>query len=141
MKFFCDGARTKFRSSKEIILDVGIVRRYYSPDYYHNYPRLYKLHGSIQRYLTKTRRVREYDGLRKKGDPVDGDEVVKEWMIWPLTGKYIYQYPYSKLMDMFRKALYERRIWLFVGFSFRDEGINLILKNINDHLEDQNRRV
>lgn len=134
-------ARNRFSLSTEIILDVGVLGRYYNPDYYQTvYPRLYKLHGSIRRYITRAGKVRLYDGLRKEGDSVDGDEVVKEWMIWPLTGKYIYQYPHSKLMDRFRETLYKRNAWLFVGFSFRDESINLILKDVNDRLEDQMRR-
>lgn len=140
-EIFYNIARNRLRSRREIILDEGVVRRYYNFDYYKtNYPRLYKLHGSIRRYLTKSGRVRLYDGLRSEGDSVNGDEVVEEWVIWPLRGKYIYQYPYSKLMDKFRTALYEKNTWLFIGFSFRDEGINMILKDVNDRLEDQMRR-
>lgn len=139
-EIFYRSARHKLQSSKEIILDVGEKDRYYNIGYYTgDRPRLYKLHGSIQRYKTRTGKVRFYEGLRKKGDPVDGDEVVDEWMIWPLTGKYIYEYPYSKLMDRFRDELSSRSVWLFIGFSFRDEGIKLILKEVNDELEDQKR--
>lgn len=142
-EIFYRRARVKhgLRSPREIILDVGEKDRYYDFEYYTgDKPRLYKLHGSIRRYKTKTGRVRFYEGLRKEGEPVDGDEVVEEWMIWPLTGKYIYQYPYSMLMNKFRKTLYSRNSWLFVGFSFRDEGIKLILKEVNDSLEGQERR-
>ena len=140
-EIFYNMARTRSLSSTEIVLDTGVKGRYYNPAYYGTTgPRLYKLHGSIRRYITRADMVRLYDGLRREGDPVNGDEVVKEWMIWPLTGKYIYQYPYSELMDKFRQTLYDRRLWLFVGFSFRDEGIRLILEEVNDRLKDQMRR-
>lgn len=143
-EIFYDMARNHFartRPSKEIILNEGYKRRYYHFDYYGSQsgPRLYKLHGSIRRYITKAGKIRSYDGLLNEGDPIDGDEVVEEWLIWPLTGKYIYQYPYSRLMDRFRKALFTKTVWLFIGFSFRDEGIRLILKDVNDELEDQKR--
>ena len=132
-------ARNHF--SREIILDVGEKGRYYNfDDYNQQRPRLYKLHGSIRRYTTKADKIRLYDAPVKKGGTIDGDEVVKEWMIWPLMGKYIYQHPFSRLMDKFRKALLERNTWLFVGFSFRDEGINLILKDVNDRLRGRSKR-
>lgn len=142
-EIFYNKARNTLRSSrdKEIILDDGFKGRVYNFEYYkNNDPRIYKLHGSIRRYFTRAGKVRSYDGLKKKGDPIDGDEIVEEWMIWPLRGKYIYEYPYSKLMDKFRETLYERKGWLFIGFSFRDEGIKMILKDVNDRLEDAMRR-
>ena len=91
-------------------------------------------------HITKSGKVRLYDGLLKKGDRVDGDEIVEEWMIWPLRGKYLYQYPYSVLMNKFMDALINRDSWLFIGFSFRDEGINIIIEDVNDRLNDQRRR-
>jgi hypothetical protein len=143
-EIFYNIARNQIRSPREIILGVGEEGRYYNYDYYierdRDRPKLYKLHGSIQRYITKAGKVRLCERLMKKSDSIDGDEVVEEWMIWPLMGKYIYQYPYSELMDQFRETLFERKTWLFVGFSFRDEGVNMILKDVNDRLEDKERR-
>lgn len=140
-EIFFREAANRYRNDN-IVLDQGIGRKdYWNFDYYENqYPKIYKLHGSIGRYVTSYGRIRTCDRLMEKRGLIDGEEIVEEWMIWPLTGKYLYRFPYSQMLDRFRNALLSNNFWVFVGYSFRDEGINLILKDVNDRLLDMERR-
>jgi len=135
-------ARSELKSD-EIQLDEGIsLAGYWSPLYYKspdmNVNRLFKLHGSIQRYWTDVG-IRDSESYHEEGDMIEGDEVVKQMMIWPFRAKPIYEYPFSNMFYEMREQLRAGSPLIVVGHSLRDKALFDILLSVADEVAEKGR--
>lgn len=135
-------ARSK-KASDEILLDEGVLRGYWSPHYYQSaetyWNRFFKLHGSIRRYWTDIG-IKDSELFLEEGNMINGDEVVKQMMIWPLRAKPIYQYPFSNMFYEMREQLRLGVPLIVIGHSLRDEAILDILLSVAAEVSEKNRR-
>lgn len=74
--------------------------------------RIWKLHGSIDRYATKTGEL-----LQLPIGPRKSIEVKGELMIYPGYGKKYYCEPYMSLLREFKKALRSSEACVVIGYS------------------------
>jgi hypothetical protein len=86
--------------------------------------RIWKMHGSIDRYITKTGELLQLPvGPRKK------IEVEGELMIYPGYGKSFYREPYMSMLYELKKALRSCSVCIAIGYSFRDNAINSVFQD------------
>lgn len=131
------------KANDKILLDEGLRGRYWSTLYYEedNTPRnrIYKLHGSIQRYWTN-KGIRDSESYLEEGKLINGDEVVKQMLIWPLRAKPIYEYPFSNMFDKFREQLRLEVPLIVIGHSLRDKAILDILLSVVDEVSEKKKK-
>jgi len=128
IEIFFDRARFE-KDDDNILLDDGVSsdRRHWSPyNYGDRRNKLFKLHGSIDLQITDRGFIKYFGELpkvlreRRKGD----------LMIFPVRGKYVYEYPFFEMFIELRKALLQASKVIIVGFSFRDEAIRDIFRSV-----------
>ena len=91
----------------------------------------FKLHGSIDWYAASSD-ILEIPVVAQKIKLINGEEA-GSLLIYPVEGKRIFSPPFTELFYQFRAALlYEARILLVVGYSFRDEIFQKLLKEALD---------
>ncbi|MBI5253306.1 MAG: SIR2 family protein [Euryarchaeota archaeon] len=97
-------------------------------NYTHSYNvRLFKLHGSIDLYKLKSGHIiQDTFRLQPGAKTPYGDEIVEEWMVYPVQEKYIYQEPFFSMFSELKKQLEVTAYWIVVGHSFRDDAIKNI---------------
>ncbi len=107
-----------------------------SPDEIHrNNPwKIIKLHGSVDMYRMGDGTIRESEiapaapgGRTPSGTPIEED-----LLIYPVHEKELFEFPFLDLFHDFAIRLRNAPLWCFVGFSFRDEPINRILRREAD---------
>jgi hypothetical protein len=94
--------------------------------------RLVKLHGSVTWLIRKdTREIEEKPFDIDQGvDLGTGSMYTDEVVIYPLRQKQLYVDPYVQMFFCLNKELQYNRVWIIVGYSFRDPVIQNIF-NIN----------
>jgi len=141
IEVYFDQANRKI--DNRIQLDEGLQGKYWSPLNYKsadtNFNRIFKLHGSIQRYWTNLG-IRDSDQYLKEGEMIDGDAVVKRMMIWPLREKPIYQHPFSFMFNQFYYHLRCGTPLIIIGHSLRDVAILDILLSVADEIRERRMR-
>lgn len=95
---------------------------------------IYKLHGSITWYKYNDQIVQLPSFGRELSTPQG--EKFKVKMIYPLTGKEVFETPYSELQYYLQKTLESCSICIVIGYSFRDDSINNIFANAFNENED-----
>ncbi len=91
----------------------------------------FKLHGSIDWYATSSD-ILEIPVVAQKMKLTNGEEA-GSLLIYPVEGKRIFSPPFTELFYQFRAALlYEAKILLVVGYSFRDEIFQKLFKEALD---------
>lgn len=98
---------------------------------------LYKLHGSITWYKYNEEIVQ----MPPVGPtlPSPQGEKFEVKMIYPISGKEVFESPYSELQYYLRKTLEDACVCVVIGYSFRDASINSIFQNAFN--ENENLRV
>ena len=94
--------------------------------------RLVKLHGSVTWLIRKdTREIEEKPFDIDQGvDLGTGSMYTDEVVIYPLRQKQLYVDPYVQMFFCLNKELQYNRVWIVIGYSFRDPVIQNIF-NIN----------
>jgi hypothetical protein len=86
--------------------------------------KIWKLHGSIDRYMTA-----RGDLIQLPLEPRKKPEIDQELMIYPGYGKNIYRDPYMELLYQLKKRLKTCGVCVVVGYSFRDNAINSVFRD------------
>jgi len=88
---------------------------------------IYKIHGSITWYKYGDQIVQLPPFGRQL--PTQRGKQFKVQMIYPLTGKEMFESPYSELQYHLQKVLTNCSLCIIIGYSFRDESIISIFEN------------
>ena len=97
--------------------------------------RLVKLHGSTTWLIRKdTREIEERPHDIDQGVGLGtGDMYTDEVVIYPLRQKQLYVDPYIQMFFLLNKELQYNKVWIVVGYSFRDPVIqNVFSDNFKD---------
>jgi hypothetical protein len=111
------------------ILDMDrFTNRYYSSESKNNM-RIIKLHGSINWIKDPSGKLIAKD----LGETVDSLEnknengyIQGEVIIYPISQKLLYLSPFIQFFNFFEKELRNNKIWIVIGYSFRD----IIIRNM-----------
>lgn len=141
-KFFCDklknsefyiGAREEL--GKDHYLDIDHFVRLCFSTQEQNTMRIIKLHGSINWIKDK------YGNLIQKGlnesyksieNSNESGYIKDEIMIYPLSQKQLFLSPFIQFFSYLEKELRNNKIWIVIGYSFRDIFIrNMFEKSID----------
>lgn len=79
-----------------------------------------KLHGSLDWWVRDDNKI-VLDGY---GKPTYGEKFVDRILIYPIYEKSISKEPFSSLYTAFRRRIYEEKVIIVIGYSFRDLSIN-----------------
>lgn len=115
-------------------MDSTGTRLIFSPHFY-NHPdrqhlmRLYKLHGSVDQFVTRRGDVIKMSFPPAPETTFYGEEPPGELLIYPTHEKYIYQYPFFDMFSILKNRLEERRVCIVIGYSFRDSAVNDVFKS------------
>ena len=124
VEIYFDKARFENRI-EDISLDDGVLadRRHWSPlEYRGGKNRLYKLHGSIDMQVTDRGIIKYLGDL-----PTSlGEEVMEQFLLFPVAGKYVYGDPFFEMFSQLKKSLIDATRAIVIGFSFRDDPIRTI---------------
>jgi len=79
-----------------------------------------KLHGSLDWWVRDDKKI----VLNGCGKPSYGEKFSSRVLIYPVYEKSISEEPFSSLYTAFRKLIYEEKVIIVIGYSFRDLSIN-----------------
>lgn len=85
--------------------------------------RLIKLHGSTNWYKLQSGKIVKSDTQRIR---IGGEIVEGELMIYPISQKNLYLYPWLDFIKQFKNDLRLCKNWLVIGYSFNDQFITQI---------------
>lgn len=133
-RIFYTGAREE--TGAENILDMDhFVRTCFSTQKTQPSMRIIKLHGSINwikdKYGNLIQKSFE-DSHQSIGRTNQTGYIQDEIMIYPLSQKQLYLSPFIQLFNYLEKELRNEKIWIVIGYSFRDIFIrNMFEKSID----------
>lgn len=88
------------------------------------YPKILKLHGSINWYVDQYKNMRWMTEAAESGKrTLMGDEVARELLIYPVHEKYTFREPFYAMFHYLKEYLLHANRCYVVGYSFRDEDI------------------
>lgn len=88
------------------------------------YPKILKLHGSINWYVDQYQNMRWMTEVAESGkQTLMGDEVAEELLIYPVHEKYTFREPFYAMFHHLKEYLLHANRCYVVGYSFRDEDI------------------
>ena len=102
---------------------------------------LVKLHGSVNWIVNNLGEIEEHDynesytSISSKSATVD---VKEDLMIYPLSQKELYFTPFIQFFTILDSELKQRKIWIIIGYSFRDI---IIRKMFEKALETQRNKI
>ena len=102
---------------------------------------LVKLHGSVNWIVNNLGEIEEHDynesytSISSKSATVD---VKEDLMIYPLSQKELYFTPFIQFFTILDSELKQRKIWIIIGYSFRDI---IIRKMYEKALESQTNKI
>lgn len=90
-------------------------------------PKIVKLHGSVDWYKLSTWKIVKTASQRARvgREPVRGEQ-----MLYPVQQKDLYLYPWLGLVSGFKQDLQKMTNWIVIGYSFNDEFILNIFKEL-----------
>ena len=95
--------------------------------------RFLKLHGSINYFLRDDGKI----SLQDSPESLSDEKFLGRLMIYPMQEKYVSREPYSSFFRCFKFWLSESpRIYLAIGYSFRDESINNAFEDALNEYDD-----
>ncbi len=92
--------------------------------------KIIKLHGSVDMYRLADGSIRD-TGIISAGPKertTSGIPIEGELLIYPVHEKELFEFPFLDFFYDFGLRLRDSPVWCFVGFSFRDDPINRILR-------------
>lgn len=89
-----------------------------------------KLHGSIDWFRVHDGRVVHAPGRRVGDELLDGGRLERREIRYPIVTKSLGGLPYSALYTEFARALAAAKHWVFIGYSFGDESISSLVREI-----------
>jgi hypothetical protein len=110
-------------------LDLNLLRSGSKDIYY------LKLHGSLDWWVRDDQKI-VLDG---HGKPTYGEQFVNRILIYPVYEKSISEEPFASLYTAFRRILFEEKVIIVIGYSFRDLSINNAFLETLKH--DQDSRI
>ena len=131
--WFYTGAKKE--NGKDDYLDMDeFVRKCFSTDEQFTM-RIIKLHGSINWIKDKDGHLIQ-KGLSESHRSIENsnesDYIKEEIMIYPLSQKQLYLSPFIQFFNYLEKELRNNKIWIVIGYSFRDIFIrNMFEKSID----------
>lgn len=88
------------------------------------YPKILKLHGSINWYVDQYQNMRWMTEAAESGkQTLMGDKVAEELLIYPVHEKYTFREPFYAMFHHLKEYLLHTNRCYVVGYSFRDEDI------------------
>lgn len=94
--------------------------------------RLIKLHGSVNWFKNKDEKIEEGDyqlSFDKTQTRYPLNYAINDIMIYPLSQKELYRSPFTQFFSVFDAELRKGKIWIVIGYSFRDLFIRKIFEN------------
>lgn len=91
--------------------------------------RLFKMHGSVNLHRLKSGHIAEFLIPPSSKRTPYGDEIIEEWMIYPIQAKYIYNEPFLSIFNTMKKSLQDAEYTVIVGHSLRDDAIKAIFSD------------
>lgn len=111
----------------EVNMDMFITRYYCRSN--ENRMKLLKLHGSVNWIMDNQGKILQL-GLNDNFDKISQENIPgtikNEVIIYPLSQKQLYITPFIQMFYHFEKELQAKKIWIIIGYSFRD----IIIRNM-----------
>jgi hypothetical protein len=123
------GAIRDAMSTRKIIEVDEFLKRYVAKQ---SRLRLIKLHGSVNWFKNNEQKLEEGDyhmNLDKAKKRYPMDYVVDDVIIYPLSQKELYHSPFAQFFSVFDTELRKNKLWIIIGYSFRDLFIRKMFEN------------
>lgn len=138
LETYFNRAPITFPTLKNLSLQDGtsVDRRHWDVYNYDNSrTMLVPLHGCIDLHTTDSG-VIKFPG---RPPEVYGEKLTGNLLIFPVRGKYVFQDPFARMLELFKQDLLVSRFAIFVGFSFNDDPIRDILQSVLRRRDQQNK--
>lgn len=115
------------RFIRRYYIDSGITRM-----------KLMKLHGLINWFMDNEGKIIQgglTDNIDKVMDEYPSDSIKEEVIIYPLNQKHLYLTPFIQMFYHFQNELGKKKVWIIIGYSFRDAVIRHLFENHIDNVK------